>query len=298
MGEIVAAALVSHVPPLVFPKEWRLMQGFGEDTDLIPGLARVRAVLDEAQPDTLVIIDSHWLTTVEHVLAGARRHKGVLTSEELPTLIAGLEYDYPGAPELGAMCETIAAERSQERGLSGRPRVVSVDDDNLPHHYSTINVVKHLRREEKILGTSVCQTARPHNFMEFGNIIHTAVSRTQGRVAIIGSGAMSHRFHPFDTIATPHSLKYHEEGIYTAEARDFDKAVLGHWAAGDHAQVLDCYQDYMKHFPESWFGHYLVMLGALGGRDFSGKGTAMSRYENMLGTGNIHVCFDVSGAAT
>lgn len=297
MGEIVAAAVVSHVPPLVFPKEWRLMQGFGEDTDLIPGLARVRKVLDAAQPDTLVIIDSHWLTTVEHVLAGAAHHKGTLTSEELPTLIAGLDFEYPGAADLGSMCEAIAAERSQERGLSGRPRIVSVDDPHLPHHYSTINVVKHLRRDEKILGASVCQTARPHNFMEFGDVIREAISRTHCRAAIIGSGAMSHRFHPFDTIATPHSLKYHEEGIYSAEARAFDKAVLGHWANGNHAQVLDSYQDYMKHFPESWFGHYLVMLGALGGREFAGKGTPMSRYENMLGTGNIHVCFDVAEAA-
>lgn len=273
------------------------MQGFGEDTDLIPGLARIREKLDEAEPDTLLIVDSHWLTTVEHVLAGAPLHKGVLTSEEVPTLINGLEFDYPGAQELGAMCETVAAERYEERSLVGRPRVVNVEDPHLPHHYSTINIVKHLRKDEKILAASVCQTARPHNFMEFGDVIREAISRVDARVAVLASGAMSHRFHPYDKIVTPHSLKYHEEGISSPEARAFDFKVLDAWKEGDHSAVLDAYPEYLRYFPESWFGHYLVMLGVLGGPSFKGRGAAMSRYENMLGTGNIHVWFDMQDAA-
>lgn len=40
-------------------------------------------------------------------------------------------------------------------------------------------------------------------------------------------------------------------------------------------------------------GHYLQMLGALGGRDCRAKGTALLAYENAPGTGNIHAWFDV-----
>lgn len=298
MGEVVAAAIVSHVPPLVFPEEWRRMQGFGEDTDLINGLKRVRAEFDKSEPDTIMIFDSHWFTTVEHVIAGAVHHKGTTMSEEVPTLISKLEYDYRGAPELGAMAERIAGERSDERTLSGRPRVVSITEDYLPHHYSTINCVKYLAtNNERVLATGVCQTARPHNFLEFGNILREAIERVDCRVAVVASGAMSHRFHPFDEILTPHSLKFHREGVLTQEAIDYDMAILDLWKQGDHAAVLDEYPMYMKHFPEAWFGHYLTMLGVLGGREFRGKGTEMSRYENQLGTGNIDVVFEIEGVA-
>ena len=67
MWEIfVDAALVSHVPPIMYPAEWRVL--FGEDTDLIDGWKWVRSELDRVEADTFVIVDSHWFTTVEHVL--------------------------------------------------------------------------------------------------------------------------------------------------------------------------------------------------------------------------------------
>lgn len=297
MGEVVAAALVSHVPPLVFPEEWRVMQGFGEDTDLINGIKNVRAEFDKVNPDTIIIVDSHWFTTIEHVMAGAEHHNGTLISEELPTLIPNLDYDYRGAPELGAVAEQVAGERSDERTLSGRPRVVSIADERLPHHYSTINVVKYLcTNNEKVLTTGVNQTARPHNFLEFGDILREAIGRTDCRVAVVGSGAMSHRFHSFDDLVTPHSLKYHQEGIVSQEAVEFDMAVLDLWKKGDHAAVLDQYSNYLEHFPEAWFGHYITMLGVLGGSDFKGAGTAVCRYENQLGTGNTNVVFEIDRA--
>jgi 3,4-dihydroxyphenylacetate 2,3-dioxygenase len=292
MGTIVAAALVSHVPPLAMPAERRISPE-GEDTDLIEGFVRMRAKLDEVNPDVLVIVDSHWFTTIEHVVAGAPRHRGILTSEELPSLIKGVEYDYPGAAELGVACEEAGVRRKNFHSIGNRPQIVNVVDEHLPHHYSTINVVKHLRRDEKILAASVCQTAKPPNFMEFGATIRDAIDRADCRVAILGSGAMSHRLHSFDRIVSPLSLSYRPEGISSREAYEYDMRVLDLWKRGRHVDVLERYPDYMRFFPEAWFGHYLIMLGALGGAGFTGVGRPMSRYENQVGTGNIHVWFDL-----
>ncbi|UGY16264.1 hypothetical protein HAP48_0048680 [Bradyrhizobium septentrionale] len=295
MGKIVAAALVSHVPPLALPTNRRISPD-GEDTDLVKGFERIRTRLDEVKPDVFVIVDSHWFTTSEHVVAGAARHRGTLTAEELPSLINGMAYDYPGAVALGAACEQAGARRGNFHSISDRPQIVNVTDVHLPHHYSTINVVAHLRHDnEKILAASVCQTAKPDNFMEFGATIREAIDQVDCRVAIFGSGAMSHRFHPFDKIVSAISLSYQPHGISSTDAYEYDMRVLELWKEGRHADVLERYPDYMRFFPEAWFGHYLIMLGALGGAKFKGAGHPMSRYENHVGTGNIHVWFDVAG---
>jgi hypothetical protein len=40
------------------------------------------------------------------------------------------------------------------------------------------------------------------------------------------------------------------------------------------------------------FGHYLMMVGAIGGRACTAPGRAYSEYENAIGTGQVHVWFD------
>jgi 3,4-dihydroxyphenylacetate 2,3-dioxygenase len=48
--------------------------------------------------------------------------------------------------------------------------------------------------------------------------------------------------------------------------------------------------------PEGRFGHYLMMLGALGGEvgpaAVTSRGVPFSEYENAVGTGQIHVNFE------
>ena len=84
------------------------------------------------------------------------------------------------------------------------------------------------------------------------------------------------------------------EHIITAEARAFDEGVLANWTNGDHAGVIDAYPDYERFKPEGRFGHYLIMAGALGGRDWNARGRQLSEYENALGTGQVHVWFDLT----
>jgi 3,4-dihydroxyphenylacetate 2,3-dioxygenase len=283
MGEIVGAAVVCHQPGIMAPKPVREIMGGGVDTSMIEGFARLREAIDAVGGDTVVIFDTHWFTTVEHIVAGQERFAGIYTSEELPNLIKDLEYDFPGAPELAAMTETVGRER-------GVP-VLNCTNQHLHLHYPTLNLVHYLGSDLKVMPVGVCQSAEAHNFIDFGAVVAEAIQRTAGRVVLLGSGGMSHTFWPLDVLRQHAAYQPHH--VRTAEARAMDERILELWKAGDHAAVTALYPEYRQHNPEGFFGHYLMMLGALGGPDSRVSGRQMSDYENAVGTGQVHVWFDV-----
>ena len=49
--------------------------------------------------------------------------------------------------------------------------------------------------------------------------------------------------------------------------------------------------EFLGHKPEAMFGHYLMMVAAIGGHACSAPGVAYSEYENSIGTGQVHVWF-------
>ncbi len=286
MAEIVAAAIFGHQPAIMAPEPLRKAMGRGQDTTLVtPGMQNLREALDAAAPDTLVIVDTHWFTTIEHVVAGAARFRGLYTSEELPTLITDFAYDFPGAP---ALAENVAAV-ARERGL----RLTNATSPHMAQHYPTLNVVHHLHRGERVLSMGVCQTAEAQNFLDLGACLAEAIARLpDARVALIGSGGMSHRFWPMDAILQHAS--FDPADVISPEARAMDLRILELWRDGHHAAVLDLYPDYRQRFhPEGLFAHYLTLVGAIGGRDCKARGRPLSAYENAVGTGQVHVLFDL-----
>ena len=110
------------------------------------------------------------------------------------------------------------------------------------------------------------------------------------RVILIASGGMSHRFWPLD------ELEEHEtsdpSNIITPEARLADTQRLDWWREGAHKSVINHMDEYRKHAPEGKFGHYLMMVGALGGVKCHAEGRVFSNYENTTGTDQVHVWFD------
>jgi 3,4-dihydroxyphenylacetate 2,3-dioxygenase len=79
--------------------------------------------------------------------------------------------------------------------------------------------------------------------------------------------------------------------IRTAQARAADQERIGWFEAGDHARVLDTMPDFLRVRPEAKFAHYLMMIGALGGRAVTAPGRRFSEYENAIGTGQMHLWF-------
>jgi 3,4-dihydroxyphenylacetate 2,3-dioxygenase len=285
MGEIVAAAVVAHQPMVMVPEAIRVeLGGTGADTTLVePGYRLLRESFAALAVDTFVIIDTHWYTTTEHVIAGATHFSGLYTSDEMPRNICDVAYDYPGAPDLARAWH----QEGKERGLW----TVNVTTASLPTHYATINLVHHLRARERVLSCGVVQTASCDYYLRVGEALAAAVRRTPGvRVAVLGSGGMSHTFWPLDSIRS--HFGYDAAHVISADAREADARILALWAKGDHAAVVAMAPEYQRaHHPEGRFAHYLMAVGAIGGAACRVPGTQLSAYENAVGTGQVHVIF-------
>ncbi len=286
MGEIVGAALVSHVPPLVLPEEDRRELNHGEDTTLFQGLHDLRAEkLAPLAVDTVIVIDTHWFTTVEHIVASHHRRSGTYTSEELPRGMNQMTYDMPGDPELAHVWAATAEGREDTW-------ITPIDDPHLPVHYPTINLLPFLQGEEKWVSSGVCQAGTPADFLLYGSLLAEAVENIDRRIVVLASGGLSHRFWPLRELRA-HEAADPDLHIRTPEACAADRRVIDMLLRGDHAGVLDFVPEFSQHAPEGYFGHYLTMLGALGGRDCTAAGTQFGEYESVAGTGQAHIWFDL-----
>lgn len=282
MGEIVGAALVAHVPTIVLPEETRHELNEGSEISLVPGLHRMKAEqLDELRPDTIVVFDSHWFTTVEFVVGSHDHRQGKFTSDELPRGMSQVPFDFPGDPELAhAMADAV-----NEAGSWMTP----IDDPYLPLHYATVNLLPFLQGDERWVPVSIPQTGETDDFLLAGAAIGEAIAASERRVVLLASGAMSHTFWKLK------ELRAHEASdpvhIRTDAARAADLERIEWLAAGDHARVIDTMDEFLAFRPEAMFGHYLMMAAALGGRDCLAPGVTYSDYENSIGTGQVHVWF-------
>jgi aromatic ring-opening dioxygenase catalytic subunit (LigB family) len=174
---------------------------------------------------------------------------------------------------------------------------VNVTTASLPQHYPTINLVHHLRDAQRVLSCGVVQTASAQYYLSVGDALREATHRVgAGRIAILGSGGMSHEFWPFEVIHE--HFGYDPRHVISMEARQMDAQILQCWKVGDHARVVELYPDYRSRFhPEGRFAHYLIALGALGGPSCLARGIQLSEYENAVGTGQVHVLFVAESAA-
>lgn len=283
MGEIVGMGLISHAPTIMMDEPTRRELNDGKEISLVPGLVRLRKeVFERLDADTIVIIDSHWESTVEHILSAHDNRSGRMTSSELPRGMAGIPYDYEGDPELARL----AAQLGDELGTPTH----ATDDEYLPVYYATVNLVHYLHDDEGVVSISLVQTGEPADFLTMGEAIGEAVSRLDRRVIVLASGGMSHTFWPLSQI-TKHEAS-DPVHIITPEARAADELRLEWMQAGDHRRIVESMDDYMEHAPEGDFGHYLMMIGAVGGADCTAPGELFSDYENATGTGQVHVWFE------
>lgn len=282
MGEIVGAALLAHSPTIMLPKEVRYELNEGKEISLVPGLHRFREeVMEVLKPDTVILFDSHWFTTVEFCISGHDRRAGKFTSDELPRGMSQVPYDLKGNPALSELM----ARRATQNGV----RTNAIADPFLPIHYPTVNIAHYLHGGEEWISVGCAQTGETPDFLGVGIGIGQAIRESDRRVLLIASGSMSHRFWSLS------ELEKHESSdpihISRPEAREADYERLEWFHKGDHASVIDTMPEFLKHVPEARFGHYLMMAGACGGRDWTWPGIRYSDYENATGTSQVHVYF-------
>ena len=285
MGEVVGAGILAHVPTVMLPEETRRELNGGEDFSLVGALHDLRRdVFETLDYDTVVVLDSHWFTTVEFVVTAQDRRAGLFTAEELPRGMCRIPYDWRGDPELA---HALAA---RERDHS--TWITAIDDPYLPMYYATLNLWKFLGEglDKRWISVSVAQTGEMEDFLRAGRALGDAIADTDRKVLLLASGALSHTFWKL------RQLRDHESAdvkhIRTPEAYQADMERIEWFKAGDHKRVLDTMPDFMPYRPESMFAHYLMMAGAVGEGDCRATARQYGDYENSIGTGQVHLWFD------
>ena len=285
MGEVVGAGLLSHVPTIMLPEATRLELNEGKEISLVPALHRLRAEkFEELDYDTVIVLDSHWFTTVEFIVASQDLRAGLFTAEELPRGMCRIPYEWRGDRELA---EAIAAE-----GEPAGTWITAIDDPYLPLYYPSINLWSYLGKgiDKQWISISVCQTGETDDFLRVGRAIRAAIEKTDRKVIVIATGSLSYTFHKLK------ELRKHEASdpshIHSQKARDMDHERLGWFFEGRHDKVLETMPEFLTVRPEGVFAHYLMMAAALGEEEFSAPGVQYGDYKNSVGTSQVHVWFD------
>jgi 3,4-dihydroxyphenylacetate 2,3-dioxygenase len=285
MGAIVGAGLLSHVPSIMLP-EAEQKSCYGKRDSTFP-----RALQDIFQEriqstdiDTFVIFDTHWYTTRGFVVNTQEHLKGVYTSDELPSMIHDLVFDYRGDKALG---EAIV-QSAKKVGL----RCEGADYQGLALHYPTLNLMQSLNpgRRYRVLSIGVCQTAPHERHLDFGAAIGRAIQESDRRVIILAAGGLSHQFWSYDEIAQHSTLD--PQHIFNETNRAYDEMIIDFLKQGNHASVIDIVPEFRaKCAPEGFFAHYSMLIGALGGKRCKAAATQYGDYESAIGTGQVMLWF-------
>ncbi|MFD5922177.1 3,4-dihydroxyphenylacetate 2,3-dioxygenase [Kitasatospora sp. NPDC058201] len=286
MGEIVGAGLLAHVPTIVLPEATRRELNGGREISLVTGLRELRRdVFETVDYDTVVLLDSHWATTVEFVVAAQQRRAGLFTSEELPRGMRRMPYDYPGDQELAHSVARFADRHGTW--------ITPIDDPWLPVYYATVNLWKHLGEglpDKRWVSIGVCQTGDAEDHLRLGRALADGIAAVDRKVLVIASGALSHTFWPL------RELRDHEASdpshIFTPQARAADEQRIDWFRQGRHDRVLDTMDEFRAFKPEAGFGHYLMLAGALGEQRCTAPARQYGEYENSVGTGQALLWFD------
>ena len=280
MGEIVFAAKVTHVPTMFVSEQPGPMQGCRREA--IESQRRMGEMARAAGADTYLVLDTHWLVNAGYHINNNERHRDEFTSHEFPQFIEHLDYDYPGNSALG---DAIAHEAN---ALGIHTRAHRVPTLNL--EYGTIVPMRYMNDgTQKVVSVAAwCLKAEVDESRTFGEAIRRAVAASDGKVALIASGSLSHK------IWDNRVVEQRTFEISSEFNRLVDLMVLDLWQAGRTQEFLAMLPDYRRFCQGEGGMHDTIMLfGALGWDEYRGKGTVMCPYFPSSGTGQTNVVFSV-----
>ena len=216
MGEVAGAGLLAHVPTIMLPYSERLELNEGKEISLVPGLERLRAeVFETLDYDTVVVLDSHWHTTVEFVVSAQATRAGLFTSDELPRGMVRIPYDWPGDPELA---HAIAAQADAHGTW-----ITAIDDPCLPdplRHRQPVAATWAAASDKRWVSVSTARPATPRTSCGRGGRSARPSSRRAARPCCWLPVRCRHTFWSL------RELRAHEASdtvhIRTAEARAAD----------------------------------------------------------------------------
>lgn len=278
MGQIVQAAKITHVPTIWMSHTMEKYSGIRQSA--IDGYAGLRAEAIAAGVETFIVFDTHWITNQGFHLNAKPRHADTFTSNELPHMLAGLDYDYKGDTDLA---EAIVAELE-----SSDFRAIAQTDKNLGLEYGTLLPMHFINEGSiaRVLPVAVNQFSSIAENLEWGAALARAIAKSDRKVAIYASGSLSHAFWPNDKSV---------QGINAINGefnRQMDLRVLDLWKRGEWGAFLEMLPEYSeKCAGECAMNDTALLFGALGGADYAGEITTHTPYFPSSGTGQVNISF-------
>jgi 3,4-dihydroxyphenylacetate 2,3-dioxygenase len=285
MGVIGGAGLLSPVPSLVLPDAERKARPGGRDSTFPQALQEI--FVEHIQPadvETFLIFDTHWSTTQGFVVNTQEHLAGVYTSDQMPSAIHDLVFDYRGDKALG--------EAIVQSAVNAGLRCEGADYQGMAPHYPTLNLMHYLNpeRRSRVLSIGVCQSAPHERHLEFGAAIGNAIQASERRVVILAAGGLSHQFWSYDEMV--HHSAPDPRHIFNETNRAYDEMIIDFLKQGNHASVIDIVPEFRgRCAPEGCFAHYSMLIGALGGKRCKAAASQYGAYESALGTGRVMLWF-------
>jgi 3,4-dihydroxyphenylacetate 2,3-dioxygenase len=280
MGEIVLAAKITHVPSMFISEQAGPHHGCRAPA--IAGLQEIAHRARAAGADTFVVLDTHWLVNNGFHVNANPTHRGRYTSNEFPHFIREIDFDHPGAPELGRAI----ADAATAAGVHTRAH------DDVPSRgleYATLVPMKYMNRANTLDVLPIAAWMYDAEIGEsrvVGEAIRTAVEASDRRVCLLASGSMSHRIWSNAEVA---------DGMFTISSPFnalVDRTMLDLWRRGEHAEFLAALPDYADHCSGEGGMHDTAMLyGALGWDSYRCPAEIITDWFPSSGTGQCNVIF-------
>ena len=279
MGELVLAAKITHVPSIWMSETIEEHKGIRQFA--IDGLKELGRRAEAREVETFVICDTHWLVNQGFHISGAAELKGRFTSNELPHMLEGLEYDYAGDPELGRLIQ----DHARADGI----RAICHEVEGLNVEYGTLIPMRHMNGfGARVLSIAANQFSTPAENAAFGASLLKAIQASGRKVAFLASGSLSHAFAP--NAVSQDYLNQITDEFY----RQVDLRVLQLWEQGEIATFLEMLPTYAKNcVGEAAMADTGMLFGVLGWSRYQGKGEILCDYFPSSGTGQCIVDFPV-----
>jgi 3,4-dihydroxyphenylacetate 2,3-dioxygenase len=280
MGTLAFAAKITHVPSMYLSELDGPHKGCREAA--IEGHREISRRMRALGIDTVVVFDSHWLVNSGYHINCAPHFQGIYTSNELPHFIKNLPFEFDGNPRLGQLI----AEAATAAGVRTRAH----DDTSLAPEYGTLVPMRYMNEDRHFRVVSVAAMCLWHTLADsarLGAALRAAVeAHYEGRVAILASGSLSHRF------ADNGVADAYLHRIWSPFLEEFDRRVVEMWQQGRWQTFTRLLPEYAEKCHGEGFMHDTAMLlGALGWDDYRGRVEVLTPYFGSSGTGQINAVF-------
>jgi len=281
MGQLVFAAKVTHIPRMIMSEQPG--PDHGCRTDATDGLQAIGQRIVEAGADTVVVLDTHWLSNAAYHVNAGEQFAGVFTSSEFPTQLRDLPYEYAGHPAL--------AQDMARRASAAGVATVAHQNPHLGLEYGTLVPLHFMRMGHRLRVVPVsgwCAFSTIEESRRVGAAFREAIDQSDSRVALLASGSLSHRIHDNAVVFD----KPYE--ISDEFNRQCDLRALELWQAGRWREFAGMLPSYARACTgEGWMHDTAMLLGALGWDGYEGRAEIVTPYFAASGTGQVNAVLPV-----